>query len=115
MYQYMHVHTFKSGSRNIREAIEDQVESISVDSRIREQEFGNLQGDDFKLFRQEQQKVGRFWYRFPTGESGADVFVRVSQWFHHALLLGEAQWAPDGQKSQLGCGGLERPGNMMEL
>jgi hypothetical protein len=22
--------------------------------------------------------AGRFWYRFPTGESGADVFSRVS-------------------------------------
>ncbi len=24
-------------------------------------------------------KVGRFWYRFPTGESGADVYDRIKQ------------------------------------
>jgi len=35
------------------------------------QEFGNLQGEEFKAWRHEQASVGRFWYRFPTGESGA--------------------------------------------
>ena len=54
-----------------------QVVRMNIDPRIREQEFGNIQGDDFKAFREEQQKVGRFYYRFPTGESGADVWDRT--------------------------------------
>ena len=64
-------------SRNLLVAIADSVDRVSIESRIREQEFGNLQGDEFKDFRLEQTKVGRFWYRFPTGESGADVFGAI--------------------------------------
>merc|ERR1719201_2156858 len=48
---------------------------------IREQEFGNLQGIEFEELRKEQLRVGRYWYRFPTGESGADVYSRVKQWW----------------------------------
>ena len=33
-----------------------------ADPRVREQEFGNLQGDEFRSFRAEQLAVGRFWY-----------------------------------------------------
>jgi hypothetical protein len=36
------------------------VRNAHVDSRIREQEFGNLQGDDFKKFREEQTQVGMY-------------------------------------------------------
>jgi len=52
-----------------------------VEPLVREQEFGNLQDEEFKSFREEQQRVGRFFYRFPTGESGADVYGRVYQWW----------------------------------
>mmetsp|Transcript_21154 Transcript_21154/g.39765 ORF Transcript_21154/g.39765 Transcript_21154/m.39765 type:complete len:337 (-) Transcript_21154:65-1075(-) len=58
-----------------------QVVDVSVDPRIREQEFGNLQGDDFIGLREESTKIRRFWYRFPTGESGADVYDRTKQWW----------------------------------
>ncbi|CAE7219206.1 unnamed protein product [Symbiodinium necroappetens] len=58
-----------------------QVVDVSVDPRIREQEFGNLQGDNFVGLRQESTKIRRFWYRFPTGESGADVYDRTRQWW----------------------------------
>ncbi|CAE7395338.1 unnamed protein product [Symbiodinium sp. CCMP2456] len=58
-----------------------QVVAVSVDPRIREQEFGNLQGDNFVGLRQESTKIRRFWYRFPTGESGADVYDRTRQWW----------------------------------
>ena len=57
-----------------------------IDSQLREQEFGNLQGDDFKTFREEQRSVGRFYYRFPTGESGADVYDRTKQWIFSDLV-----------------------------
>jgi broad specificity phosphatase PhoE len=57
-----------------------------IETRIREQEVGNLQGEDFQNFRREQQRVGRFWYRFPTGESGSDVFDRVKSWWAESVL-----------------------------
>ena len=56
-----------------------------VDSRIREQEFGNLQGEDFKSFREEQSRIGRFFYRFLTGENGADVLDRTQSWWDSAV------------------------------
>jgi len=80
----IHVSPFQRSlqtARNAREAFRNQVHWTHVDSRIREQEFGNLQGDDFKNFRDEQKRVGRFFYRFPTGESGADVFDRTLSWW----------------------------------
>jgi broad specificity phosphatase PhoE len=57
--------------------------------RLREQDFGNFQ--DFKLIqnaKKERDSFGRFFYRFPHGESGADVFDRVSAFcgtFHRDL------------------------------
>jgi len=53
----------------MRPAFENRIVRTDIESRIREQEMGNLQGDEFQAYRREQQKVGRFWYRFPTGVS----------------------------------------------
>jgi hypothetical protein len=93
---------------------------VHIEPRIREQEFGNQQGEDFIEYRKQQEtvcvcvcvaiyesdafmfiylsrccnvsfhqththtllspsQIGRFFYRFPTGESGADVFDRTKQ------------------------------------
>jgi broad specificity phosphatase PhoE len=57
-----------------------------VEPRIREQEFGNKQDETFTRLREDQMSVGRFWYRFPTGESGADVYDRVKQWWNDELM-----------------------------
>ena len=48
--------------------------------RLREQDFGNFQDRELiQQFKKERPKFGRFFYRFPNGgESGADVFDRVS-------------------------------------
>ena len=73
-------------ARNLREAFEENIVHTHVEPRVREQEFGNLQGDDFKNYRGEQLQLGRFFYRFPTGESGADVYARVKQWWDNTLL-----------------------------
>jgi len=44
--------------------------------------MGNLQDvRHTTLYREAQRKVGRFWYRFPEGESGADVFGRTKDWW----------------------------------
>ncbi|KAL8088700.1 hypothetical protein AgCh_038470 [Apium graveolens] len=47
--------------------------------RIREQDFGNFQESErMKAIKQTRMRYGRFFYRFPEGESAADVFDRVS-------------------------------------
>lgn len=70
----------------LRSSIEHRIVRTDIESRIREQEVGNLQGDEFVAYRAQQKKVGRFWYRFPTGESGADVFDRVKSWWFESVL-----------------------------
>ncbi|KAL0442296.1 UNVERIFIED_CONTAM: Phosphoglycerate mutase-like protein AT74 [Sesamum latifolium] len=47
--------------------------------RVREQDFGNFQdAKKMKQLKEIRNKFGRFFYRFPEGESGADVYDRVS-------------------------------------
>jgi broad specificity phosphatase PhoE len=70
----------------MRPPFDHRIVRTEVEPRIREQEFGNLQGDEFERFREEQRSVGRFWYRFPTGESGADVYDRVKSWWFESVL-----------------------------
>ena len=73
-------------SRAMRTYLEHRIVRTDIESRIREQEFGNVQGEDFRFHREQQKKVGRFWYRFPTGESGADVYGRVKSWWYESVL-----------------------------
>jgi broad specificity phosphatase PhoE len=73
-------------ARAMRTAFEHRIVRTDIESRIREQEFGNVQTEAFQLQRQEQQKIGRFWYRFATGESGADVYDRVKSWWFESVL-----------------------------
>eukprot|EP01063_Lacrimia_lanifica_P020806 TRINITY_DN28097_c0_g1_i1.p1 TRINITY_DN28097_c0_g1~~TRINITY_DN28097_c0_g1_i1.p1 ORF type:complete len:328 (+),score=97.18 TRINITY_DN28097_c0_g1_i1:49-1032(+) len=67
-------------SRNILQHLDEgQVLETRVEPRVREQEFGNYQeAVAMKANRATQREVGRFWYRFPEGESGADVYERVA-------------------------------------
>ena len=49
--------------------------------RIREQDFGNFQDPQkVRECKVSRDEFGRFFYRFPNGESGADVYDRVSTW-----------------------------------
>ena len=71
----------------LRPAIEHRIVRTDIDSRIREQEMGNMQDcEEFQKYRQEQMKVGRFWYRYISGESGADVLDRVKSWWFESVL-----------------------------
>jgi broad specificity phosphatase PhoE len=73
-----------------RESIEHRVVRHNLCPRLREQEFGNMQCSDFKAYREEQKHVGRFWYRFPTGESGADgalIFHEVMAYVYIFVVL----------------------------
>lgn len=72
----------------------NQVVRLNIDPRIREQEFGNIQGDEFAKLRGEQKRVGRFYYRFPTGESGADVWDRTKQWWNTLMSINLVQTDP---------------------
>ena len=52
---------------------------IYEDPRLREQEWGNYAEDQFiKKIARERKKFGSFFYRMPYGESGADVYDRVT-------------------------------------
>ena len=49
------------------------------DSRIREQDFGNYQNpEQTRRAKEERHRFGAFYYRFQNGESGSDVYDRVS-------------------------------------
>eukprot|EP00511_Aplanochytrium_stocchinoi_P004826 CAMPEP_0204831938 /NCGR_PEP_ID=MMETSP1346-20131115/12195_1 /ASSEMBLY_ACC=CAM_ASM_000771 /TAXON_ID=215587 /ORGANISM="Aplanochytrium stocchinoi, Strain GSBS06" /LENGTH=337 /DNA_ID=CAMNT_0051963401 /DNA_START=83 /DNA_END=1096 /DNA_ORIENTATION=- len=64
----------------------DQILLLQEEARIREQDFGNFQDSTRMLHcKQERLKFGRFFYRFPSGESGADVYDRVSS-FQESLF-----------------------------
>ncbi|GER38088.1 phosphoglycerate mutase family protein [Striga asiatica] len=48
--------------------------------RVREQDFGNFQiAQRMKVIKETRERFGRFFYRFPEGESAADVYDRVSK------------------------------------
>ena len=63
----------------LRENIEENIINSSEDPRIREQEWGHLrpleENEDIKI---ERNQYSTFYFRIPDGESGADVFDRVS-------------------------------------
>jgi broad specificity phosphatase PhoE len=49
------------------------------DPRLREQEWGHYQPVEvLKELAKERDRFGTFFYRLPNGESGADVFDRIS-------------------------------------
>lgn len=67
----------------IKELLTNNNYLTTYDNRIREQEYGNLQGEDMQKQFEEMNKVGEFYYRFQNGESGADVFNRACLFMEH--------------------------------
>jgi broad specificity phosphatase PhoE len=54
--------------------------------QLREQDFGNFQDARGKAAEKaERLRYGRFFYRFPNGESGADVYDRITQLLDHLV------------------------------
>lgn len=53
---------------------------VYEEPRLREQDFGNFQpgSDETSRLWRERAEYGHFFYRIPNGESGADVYDRVS-------------------------------------
>ncbi|MEU2060018.1 histidine phosphatase family protein [Streptomyces sp. NPDC013455] len=51
---------------------------VREEPRLREQDWGNWQDrDDVRLQKAYRDAYGHFFFRFPQGESGADVYDRV--------------------------------------
>ncbi|DAZ92478.1 TPA: hypothetical protein N0F65_012708 [Lagenidium giganteum] len=58
--------------------------------RIREQDFGNFQEPvKIRECKQQRQRFGSFFYRFPSGESPADVYDRVSSFLESLYRMFE--------------------------
>lgn len=54
------------------------VQSLIEEPRLREIEFGNYDREDIKELHKAKEEFGPFFYRFPEGESPADVYDRAS-------------------------------------
>lgn len=51
----------------------------SEEPRLREQEWGYLRtGNELKQQKQKREEYGIFYYRFPGGEAGSDVYDRIN-------------------------------------
>ena len=59
---------------------------VREEPQLREQDFGNFQDYETKQAeKQERHRFGRFFYRFPNGESGADVYDRITMFSDHMV------------------------------
>ena len=66
----------------ISSVLKNQIKTCHEDPRIREQDWGHLRHpDDSRLLIEERNKYSLFYYRMKDGESGADVYDRVSVFF----------------------------------
>lgn len=53
--------------------------SYSEEPRLREQEWGYLRtGEELRQLKLQRQEYGIFYYRFPGGEAGSDVYDRIN-------------------------------------
>ncbi|CAI7859855.1 unnamed protein product, partial [Closterium sp. NIES-53] len=66
--------------RGIGRAFDRQhILGVREEPRLREQDFGNFQVQErMRQIKDMRQRFGRFFYRFPEGESSADVYDRVT-------------------------------------
>ncbi|CAN6485153.1 unnamed protein product [Victoria cruziana] len=57
----------------------ERMTGVREEPRLREQDFGNFQDRDKMIIdKAKRLKYGRFFYRFPDGESAADVYDRIT-------------------------------------
>ena len=62
------------------------ISGVREEPQLREQDFGNFQDlQQKKAEKRERRYFGRFFYRFPNGESGADVFDRMTIFEDHMV------------------------------
>jgi broad specificity phosphatase PhoE len=62
------------------------IRGLQEEVQLREQDFGNFQDAEGKEHEKaERLRFGRFFYRFPNGESGADVYDRITIFEDHMI------------------------------
>ena len=65
--------------QRLKTSIEMNIQKVVEDPRIREQDWGHLRHpNENEEIRRQRDGFGTFYYRIPDGESGADVYDRVS-------------------------------------
>lgn len=83
VYVYLSPYTrTRQTYQHISESIKSNVVTVFEDPRIREQDWGHLRaaGKNKKIVA-ERDEFSTFYFRIPDGESGADVYDRVSIFF----------------------------------
>ena len=72
-------HRTRETYQYISESIKENITKAVEDPRLREQDWGHLRHpDENKEISEERDSFSTFYYRIPDGESGADVYDRVS-------------------------------------
>lgn len=65
----------------------ESVIGVQEEVQLREQDFGNFQdAEGKKKEKADRLRFGRFYYRFPDGESGADVYDRLTIFEDHVSV-----------------------------
>ncbi|XVF51437.1 hypothetical protein PTKIN_Ptkin04bG0185500 [Pterospermum kingtungense] len=78
-----------------------RIAGIREEPRIREQDFGNFQDrEKMRVDKALRLRYGRFFYRFPNGESAADVYDRITG-FRETLRadIDIGRFQPPGERS----------------
>ncbi|KAA8522438.1 hypothetical protein F0562_013201 [Nyssa sinensis] len=88
--------------RNLGKAFgRSRIAGVREEPRLREQDFGNFQDrEQMKLQKAIRALYGRFFYRFPNGESAADVYDRITG-FRETLRadIDIGRFQPPGEQS----------------
>lgn len=67
---------------NIASQFDKEQINVIEEPRLREQEWGHLRNlEECKRVEEERDSYGTFYFRIPDGESAADVYDRVSDFF----------------------------------
>ena len=77
IYTSSYMRTKQTLARMIENWDKDQIIGVRDEPRLSEQQYGNFQIDQDQYIR-ERRRFGKFFYRFPNGESGLDVYNRVT-------------------------------------
>jgi len=74
----------------------DKVVGTYADPRLSQQQKGNFQDvNELLVAQEERRRYGRFFYRYPSGEAGSDVYHRVSS-FVSSLFRNCVQYKDHG-------------------
>ncbi|XP_009385739.2 phosphoglycerate mutase-like protein AT74H isoform X1 [Musa acuminata AAA Group] len=88
--------------RGLGKAFErSRIAGVREEPRVREQDFGNFQDrEKMRIEKEIRHRYGRFFYRFPNGESAADVYDRITG-FRETLRadIDIGRFQPPGERS----------------